>query len=355
MSQIASAAFTFALSAKADAGVGPADNAFAKLLEEYQAQETLAAAQPPDVQSVLEVQAAGLASALVEGQRQAHFELPERVVLEVRFGQGARAVPVPKEFRRQMVAGLLGRLPARDIRAAVRQRLAQLEQSSHPAVVVSARLVRHAVVKQMVHEMLPAGRPVTFLVTAGEVIPSAPDADARAPVALRFYMPQWVAVDGDRLLVRSTDEAEACIASMQRYLGTLHLAVSLAPYIFADEEYQRKRYGMLGQLINQGRSLARYWTGEIIGKIQRKAAVGELDRGLSLSLPYFDDQMLEMRMLEFEVIPVGRTMFVPAFVVLASRREQAKVTQDTHLSHSTRIHLLAELKTIEKAFEPFEL
>jgi len=193
-------------------------------------------------------------------------------------------------------------------------------------------------------------------VTAGEVIPSIPDdADAQAPIALRFYMPQWVAVDGDRLLVRSTSEAEVCIASMQHYLGTLHLAVSLAPYIFADEEYQRKRYGMLGQLINQGRALARYWTSEIVGKIQRKAAAGDLNRGLSLSLPYFDDQMLEMRMLEFEVIPTGRTMFVPAFVVLAARREQAQVAQDAHLSHATRIHLLAELKTIEKAFEPSEL
>ena len=51
---------------------------------------------------------------------------------------------------------------------------------------------------------------------------------------------------------------------MQRFLCVLHAAVSLAPYIVADEEYQRKRYGMLGQLVNQGRALARYETREII-------------------------------------------------------------------------------------------
>ena len=133
--------------------------------------------------------------------------------------------------------------------------------------------------------------------------------------------------------------------------GILVLAVSLAPYIVADEDYQRKRYGMLGQLINQGRALARHQTGEIIQTIKHRAAAHDLNRGLSLSLPYFDDQALEMKMNDFEVIPAGRIMFVPAFVVRAAREEQVKVAQDTRLSHSTRIHLLAELQALEKAFE----
>jgi hypothetical protein len=138
---------------------------------------------------------------------------------------------------------------------------------------------------------------------------------------------------------------------MQRFLSILHIALSLAPYIAADEDYQRKRYGMLGQLINQGRALARYQTGEIIQTIKHRAATKDLNRGLSLSLPYFDDQSLEMKLDDFEVIPAGRIMFVPAFVVRAAREEQVKVAQDTRLSHSTRIHLLAELKTLEEAFE----
>jgi hypothetical protein len=61
--------------------------------------------------------------------------------------------------------------------------------------------------------------------------------------------------------------------------------------------------------------------------------------------------MLEMRLLDFEVIPAGRTLFVPAFVVLAARREQARVAQDMRLNESTRMHLLSELKTLERAFE----
>ena len=108
---------------------------------------------------------------------------------------------------------------------------------------------------------------------------------------------------------------------------------------------------MLGQFIHQGRALARCWTNEIISKIQRKAAAGDLNRGLSLSLPYLDDQMLEMRMFDFEVVPAGRTLFVPAFVVLAARREQARVAQDMRLSHSTRMHLFSGLKALERAFD----
>ena len=171
------------------------------------------------------------------------------------------------------------------------------------------------------------------------------------PAARRFYLPQWVAFDDkDNLLVGSMKEAEAHLASMQKYVGVLHAARSLAPHITADEEFQKKRYGMLGQLINQGRALARYKTREIIKGIKERAAAGSLNRGLWLSLPYFDDQDLRMDISNFEVIPAGRIMFVPAFVVRAANGEMAKVAQDTRFNASTRKHLMAELQMLEDAF-----
>jgi len=85
--------------------------------------------------------------------------------------------------------------------------------------------------------------------------------------------------------------------------------------------------------------------------IRQRAGAHDLNRGLSLSLPYFDDQALEIRTHDFEVIPAGRIMFVPAFVVRAVSEEQAKVAQDTRLSPSTRKYLLQELKVLETAFE----
>ena len=42
------------------------------------------------------------------------------------------------------------------------------------------------------------------------------------------------------------------LTSMQRFMEVLHLARGFAPYIVADEQYQQKRYGMLGQLVKSG-------------------------------------------------------------------------------------------------------
>ncbi len=58
-----------------------------------------------------------------------------------------------------------------------------------------------------------------------------------------------------------------------------------------------------------------------------------------------------MNRFHFEVIPAGRIMFVPAFVVRAAREEQGKVAQDTRMSSSTRKYLLRSLSLLEAAFD----
>jgi hypothetical protein len=360
---------------------GLEDSAVSQLRQEYDGFQELLQAQPPLVQRFLETQAASVAEAVIQGLPQVRFTLPDRVVLQKQEAD-AKASAVPSESREQMTGGLMDRLTRTDLRTALRLRLGELEQSSNRSIAVSAGLLRHAVVRHMVHNMLPAGRTVQYSVGEGEEIPSIPmksDLEPESAItastdaivteeergeagrgellvpyveaARRFYLPQWVAFDDEgHLLVGSVNEAEADIASMQRYLSVLHAAVGLAPYMVADDEYQRKRYGILGQLVNQGRVMARYEVGEIIQTIQRRASSHDLNRGLSLSLPYFNDQILSMEEYSFEVIPAGRIMFVPAFVVRAAREQEAKIAQDTRLSLSTRKHLLAELHTLDQAF-----
>lgn len=354
------------------------------LRHELEAREALLAAQPRLVQHFLQTQATVLAQAAFDKPPQVRFSLPDQLVAEVPSRGEGKLVSVPVDHRDQLVGGLLDRLTRIDTRLAIRQRLTELEQSPHEAVVAAAQMIRHATARHMIHAMLPSGRSVHYLAAEGDAIPSIPAGDKLAPVsaitqasdaiaeegqeeagrgdlqvpyvpaALRFYLPQWVAFDEeDRLLVGSLAEAEAHIASMQRYLAVLHAAVGLAPYMVADDDYQAKRYGMLGQLVNQGRALARFETREIIRTIKRRAEASDLNRGLSLSLPYFDDQDLEMRARDFEVIPTGRIMFVPAFVVRAAREEAAKMAQDTRLDPSTRRHLVDELGMLERAFEAY--
>ncbi len=349
---------------------------------EYAARQALLATQTPLTQRFLEAQARVLADAVIERLPVVRLTLPDQVIVDASGKQPAQVVPAAA--REQVVGNLLDRLARPNTARRLRQQLAELAQSPDPALVAAAELIRYVTVVHMVHNMLPDGRSVTYAPVEGEEIPNLPvdnvpqpesaitaSSDAivegeggagqegrgelqvpYTPAARRFYLPQWVAFDDeDRLLVNTVGEAEAAVASMQRFLAVLHAAVALAPYVVADPVYQRKRYGMLGQLVNQGRALARFKTGEIVRTIRERAAAHSLNRGLSLSLPYFDDQLLLMKKHNFQVIPRGRIMFVPAFVVRAAREESAKVAQDTRLNPSTRNHLLAELKSIEQAFE----
>jgi hypothetical protein len=373
---------SLAANASAPDAASPASH----LKKELEDQEGLFAAQPRMVQHFLEAQANRLAQAVVDKAPQVSFSLPDQVTIPPSAGGTGSPIPVPGEHREQLIGGLMDRLTRDDTRVAIRQRFNELEQSPQASLAVSVRLVRHATARHMIHTMLPSGRSVSYVAQDGEGIPSTPagdqlevvsaitqpsdaiaeegQADAGrgelqvpfVPAALRFYLPQWVAFDDqDRLLVGTVAEAEAHVATMQRYLGILHAAVGLAPYMVADEDYQAKRYGMLGQLVNQGRALARYETREIIRTIKRRAERDDLNRGLSLSLPYFDDQTLEMKTRDYEVIPAGRIMFVPAFVVRAAREESAKVAQDTRLDPATRRHLIEELELLERTFDQPEL
>lgn len=348
----------------------------------YHEQQALFEAQPASVQRFLAMQGRALAEALSQGASHVRFHLTDRVVLD-RSGQ---ITPVPGDQLEQHVGGLMTSLVQTDLPKSLRSLLAELENTQNLAVAAAGQLVRYATAHAMVHDLLPSGRAVTYRAADDEAIPSIPvieageaasaitaasDAIAEdngaqeavrdellvpyVPAARRFYLPQWVAFDEDgKLLVKSLQEAESVIASMQRFLSVLHGAVGLAPYMVADDEYQRKRYGMLGQLVNQGRALARFQTEEIIRRIQKRTTAHDLNRGLSLSLPYFDDQDLAVKLHHFQVVPAGRIMFNPLFVVRAAHEQQAKVAQDTRLGPSTRRHLLEELSRLQQAFQPVD-
>jgi hypothetical protein len=350
------------------------------LRQEYDQQKSFFESQPVIVQRFLESQAQQVANGLVSKTYRIHFSLPDRVVMRVKQIEQDATITIPENQRDYRLGGFWDELRQHEVRDTILHCLRELEQSPDQAIAFSAGLLRFATATHLVSNMLPSGRGVIYLPEADESIPSIPAVDNApesaitqasdaiteegqaekdrgelqspfVPAARRFFLPQWVAFDLDgRLLVGSEMEAEAHIQSMQKYTQVLHRSSSLAPYMVASDEYQRKRYGILGQLVNQGRALAKFKTSEIIREIKGRVKKGSLNRGLSISMPYFDDQNLGMDELNFEVIPAGRIMFIPAFVVRASVSEQAKVSQDTRLSPSTRKYLLTQLKALETAF-----
>jgi len=345
------------------------ENEAGEIKREYEARRALYASQPADVQQFLLGQARMLANMLLELKVPVHFKLPKEVIL--RPGQSA-VMAVPEKLREQLVGGTMDRIRRFDIQATLQQRISELEQSSNQAIAVSAMLICHASALYMVNQILPSGHMVRYSSDEGDEIPSLPEENSGetakdklagihescdiltpfVPDARRFYLPQWVAFGGqDELLVNSLAEAEVDLASMQRFMEVLCAVAKLAPYMVVDEVYQQKRYGMLGQFVNQGRALGRYKTREIIKTIYRKFKAGELNRGLSINLPYFDDQELAVKTYSFVVIPAGFIMFIPAFIVKAVLEERVKIVQDTRLNPSTRKHLLSELRTLGYAFE----
>src|SRR6266498_5958976 len=354
-----------------------------RLSEECERQQALFSAQPAIIQRYLETQGKQIAQAVVDGDPQVNFSLPDRVVCTLENVDQPALVTIPQNQRTHSAGSFMNRFRKMELHKELRHAFIGLEQSPDRAVSVAAGLLRHATVMHMLYQMLPAGRTVCYKpADEDETIPSIPEdsdfepesaitasTDAIAeegkieegrgdlivpfvPYARKFFLPQWVAFGehGD-MLVKSVEEAESHIKSMQRFMEVLFLAVALAPYISADDEYAKKRYGMLGQLVNQGRTLAIYQVKEIIARIKQRAEAGSLNRGLRLSLPYFDDQDLKIDISNFEIIPSGRIMFVPAFVVRAVRQEEVKVSQDTRYNPSTRKHLLHLLDMLEQAFE----
>jgi hypothetical protein len=321
------------------------------LRQEYDQLREILHLQPLATQRFVAAQAQRIGDALVRHATQVRFALPDQVL--VADGETEPSF-VPPRYRDQLIgrSGLIGRFSHIDLLQVVMRRLQDLELVDSREVSSAAKLLQYGIAIYLVHELLPAGDEVDADFETTAHLPAKPSSLPAAEPTDCFYLSQWAAVDEhDRLLVKSVDEAKACLAAMQQYLQVLDFAQTLALYIVTDDQYRQKYYGMLNQLVSQGRALARHEVKAIILEIKNRAAQHELDQGLRLNVPYFDDQALALRMINFDVTPAGRVMFVPTFVVKAAREEQIKVLADTGLSPTTRQHLLHELKLLEQAFD----
>jgi hypothetical protein len=353
----------------------PIEKSISRIAREYAALSRLYDAQPTLTRHFLDQQATVIISALEQDGRRIRYQFPDRVILE-----GGETLHLPPAARQRTVGNPLIRASHLEKRTQLIQHLNTLEQGFNPGLAVCGKLIRYTLARTMVHHLLPDGRSARYRFESGDTIPSIPVEDVQPSAMLsvtdavtevennanaesgglqvpyvaaarRFYMPQWVAFgDDDCLLTFSLAEAEACVASLEKAVRILQNAEAVCPSVVADEAYQRKRTGLLGQLVNQGRALARYETREMVRRIKQRVSEGSLNRGLSLDISYFDDEAMAIKSHMLEIIPAGRIMFVPAFVVLAVQKEYTRINQDTRLNTSTRKHLFQLLATLEKAF-----
>jgi hypothetical protein len=321
-----------------------ADPSLQQLRESRLRMGSLLEKQSEETRSFLLREAGRIVAALQEGKAAIRFHFPETITSPEDGDGDSRIVDVPADFREQRISGFLNRIRMGDARTALWSRLAQLENSGYFGVRTCAGLLRFAVAREMVRS-LPAEEMIAGLPEGiSETGTGLPSPENTARVGSRTVPED----PGEAELLRSGEES---ILRLRGGINRLHQAVSLAPYMYADEEYQSKRGVLLSRLVSLGHALAHREVRGMARRIWRRAQANDLNRGLSLSVPYFDDRLLELKLHEFEVIPPGRTMFVPAFVALAAAREQEKIGQDTSLSPSTRVHLVAELENLERAFD----
>lgn len=296
--------------------------------------QALFQAQAEPLQRFLEEQGRRLAEAVSRGQRTAMFQLPEEITLSANDNEKRTPLPIRPGIRRQWVGRPRTPWQTDNLCTHLNKRFDRLERNPDPAISASAALIRY--------------------VTAETLVKMALNEEAR--MKTNSAKPNLAdSKEHELMFVETLQQGEENIAKLRERMNLLNAAALLAPYIVVHEGFRRKYADLHDQLLQQGRSLALRQTCQIIERIHQRAARNSLNRGLSLSLPYFDGLTLTLRHYRFEVIPRGRIMFVPAFVVLAARREQENVAHQAQMDSSTRAHLLAELKMLEQAFLTYQI
>jgi hypothetical protein len=155
--------------------------------------------------------------------------------------------------------------------------------------------------------------------------------------------------DLDQPLQTIDGQAETRVNQLSQYIQWLHTVEALYPGWTSADLYNEK-YGQLVDLLtDQGRALAHQYTGDLIREVQESSRGGL--RGLTLFIPYLDEQLYRMTTYEVVVIPRSRIPYRPQFVVSACRIAQQEVRKNPRLSQSTRWQLVLQLDRVIQAFE----
>ena len=283
-------------------------------------QKTLFLAQPQSIQTFFWEQSWLIVQVLKAGKKHLRFAFPEFVMLpELNCGYNFKKTSLPPRYRRQQVGSLLRVNDQHNLTQNLLDRLNELQRSNLQAISICTGILRYLLAANL-FEDLPR---LSEIAETDLIIPKGfhPANDTQ----LRFQQ-------------------------IESVIKKLMLIFTINPVLLEEENFLSYYNAVLAQWFQVGQAYAEHETLEIIRVIRQRAQGNSLNRGLSIELPYFDDQALELRTFYLEVIPPSRIVFEPAFVVDAVVRAKEQVEQDSTLSQWTRVHLLAELDLIQKSF-----
>lgn len=297
--------------------------------------------QTKEVQQYFVAQAERILHAIQENTSSLEFSLPEKVVLVDPFTHAYREEAIPGRYRRQIIGNHLFQRGNSTL-SNVLQRLSDLQGSAHLSLSLSASILRYWIARLWLNQ-IPEGEPIPESHKEGTL--------SQDTLETQRYFPQWQMFNSQGEPLFSTrEEAEQRIAAIESALQSLLSAMAIDPAIVEEEPFRSRYAALIAQWTEQGRAYSEYLTRVIISTIRQRENQHTLNRGLTVHLPYFDDQLLEIKYLDLEVVPPGRIAFEEVFLIQAAQRAKQRVSKDPKLSLTTRQHLLEELKLLETSF-----
>jgi hypothetical protein len=290
---------------------------------EYDWLAFLSQAQPGRAAQVMHQAAENLLTGVVQGRQRIPLCYPEYLFVTPKGETSGILAQLPAQ-KRQLTLGAISSLgsAAQVPLPAALEHLLCLYHAENQALALCSRLIGFMFSQDIIQQYIPD--------------------------------PTWInanLVDFVKMGEACSQDSGCSLVVLREFSRLLNIAQQVTPCIACDPCFSDTKYTLETRLRESGRAVARYQTEQMIATIWRKSACHDLDRGLWLSLPYFDDPSLEIRIWNFDVIPAGWVPFMPAFVVVASIKEQALVRDDNRLNLATKAHLIAQLRMIEKAFD----
>lgn len=300
--------------------------------------------QTPEVQQHFLRQAEQILRAIQENSSTVEFFLPEKVILSDSVAKTFREESIPKRYRHQLLHQRVTQRKKSSL-SRVLQHLCDLQNSSHLSISLSASILRYWVAHLWLNQ-----------IPQGESLPVNSDkydrpSDQNEVDQPDRYFPQWMLIDADgQPLFSSISEAKTRIQSIEETLQSLLSMIAFDPAIVEEKAFRSRYTGLITQWIEQGRAYSEYLTKQIVAEIRHRNSQHTLNRGLTIRLPYLNDQLLEIEFLEIEVVPAGRIAFEAVFLLQAIHRTEQRLSENIKFSPTTRQHILAELKILETSF-----
>ncbi|MBX3081618.1 MAG: hypothetical protein KF716_08265 [Anaerolineae bacterium] len=276
------------------------------------------ALQPAPLQAEIAQAAATIVLALLAPAYQFTLELPTEIITE-----SSQVVRLTKPITIR-AGGLLHRIQRKTCEQELLKKLTALNEDRDPAIAQIANLVNYSATATILTGRIPAASVIT---------------------AMRAYDHK------KQRLCKTDEEAEAIINRLTGYVEQLRIAEQLYPGWMASDLYTEKRSALLQQVTEQGAALAHAQTLDIIENLKQLWQRQSIGGGLTLFVPYMDEDSYHMRGYRVEVMPNARIPFRPDFVVSACRLAEQQVRQNRLFAQRTRWQLLTLLDLISQAFE----